>query len=53
MFSTAMIGDEQNMINPYEEEFLFDGHTLEIFMKKGISVYGTPNFWIGFYLCGM
>src|SRR6266436_215398 len=40
-------------INPYEEEFLFDGHMLEIFMKNGISVYGTLNFWIGFYLCRM
>ncbi len=26
---------------------------LELFMKKGISVYGMPNFWIGFYLCGI
>jgi len=46
MFSIVMIGDEQNMINPYEEEFLFDGHTFGIIYEKG-------NFWIGFYLCSI
>ena len=34
MFSIAMIGDEQNTINPYEEEFLFDGHTFGMIYEK-------------------
>ncbi len=41
MFSTAMIENEQNTINPYEEEFLFDRHMLDVMTCASGSGSGT------------